>query len=104
MKLKNTDKQIFNLISSEEKRQKEQLQMIPSENYVSKAVKEAVGSVLMNKYSEGYPNRRYYQGNEFVDKIELLAIERAKKIFDVPYANVQPYSGLQQTQLYILLC
>jgi|SRR3972149_1355642 len=84
---------VFNLIRLEEKRQKETLMMIPSENYSSKAIQEAVGSVLSNKYSEGYPGRRYYQGNKFIDEIENLAIERAKKLFGVPHANVQPYSG-----------
>lgn len=84
---------VFELIKKEEKRQKETLMMIPSENYASKAVREAVGSLLMNKYSEGYPGRRYYQGNKIIDEIETLAIERAKKLFGVPYANVQPYSG-----------
>jgi glycine hydroxymethyltransferase len=81
------------LIKREEKRQRETLMMIPSENYTSKAVREAVGSVLMNKYSEGYPGRRYYQGNKFVDEIENLAINKAKELFGVPYVNVQPYSG-----------
>src|SRR3990167_9201585 len=84
---------IFGLIKAEEKRQTETLMMIPSENYASKAVREAVGSVLMNKYSEGYAGRRYYQGNEIIDEVETLAVERAKKLFKVPYANVQPYSG-----------
>src|SRR3989338_9827332 len=85
--------EIFELIKKEEKRQMETLMMIPSENYASKAVREAVGSVLMNKYSEGYSGRRYYQGNKIIDEIETLAIERAKNLFKVPYANVQPYSG-----------
>lgn len=85
--------QIFELIKKEEKRQRETLMMIPSENYASKEVRRAVGSVLMNKYSEGYPGRRYYQGNKFVDEVENLALEKAKKLFGVPYANVQPYSG-----------
>lgn len=91
--LKVQDRDIFDLIKAEEKRQKDVLEMIPSENYVSPAVMEAVGSVLMNKYSEGYPGKRYYQGNEVADKVENLAIERAKKLFDVPFVNVQPYSG-----------
>lgn len=91
--LKKVDPQVFNLIIKEKKRQKETLMMIPSENLASKAVEEAVGSCLSNKYAEGYPFRRYYQGQEFVDQIETLAIERAKKIFGVPYVNVQPYSG-----------
>lgn len=81
------------LIAKEEMRQRETLMMIPSENYASKAVRAAVGSVLMNKYSEGYPGKRYYQGNEFIDQIELLAIEKAKKLFGVEHVNVQPYSG-----------
>src|SRR4030042_6936983 len=67
--------------------------MIPSENYASAAVREAIGSVLTNKYSEGYPHKRYYQGNRIIDEIEHLAIERAKKFLGVPHVNVQPYSG-----------
>ena len=67
--------------------------MIPSENYTSKAVMEALGSVFTNKYSEGYPKRRYYQGNKIVDEVEILAQERAKKLFGVPYVNVQALSG-----------
>jgi glycine hydroxymethyltransferase len=93
MKLEQTDKEIYKLIKEEEKRQKDVLEMIPSENYASTAVREAVGSVLMNKYSEGLSERRYYQGNENADKIENLAIDRVKKLFNVPHANVQPYSG-----------
>jgi len=81
------------LISQELERQQSTLQLIPSENYTSKAVMEAVGSCLMNKYSEGYPYKRYYEGNEVIDEIETLAIERAKSLFGVPYVNVQPYSG-----------
>ncbi|MBU0998581.1 serine hydroxymethyltransferase [Patescibacteria group bacterium] len=81
------------LVNSEEKRQEETLMLIPSENYASKKVREFVGSRLSNKYSEGYPKRRYYQGNYFIDEIETLAIEKAKKLFNVPHANVQPYSG-----------
>ncbi|MBI3443663.1 serine hydroxymethyltransferase, partial [Candidatus Woesebacteria bacterium] len=84
---------IFSLISAEEKRQRENLMMIPSENYSSKEVRRASGSVLSHKYSEGYPGRRYYQGNKIIDEIENLAVERAKKLFKVPHANVQPYSG-----------
>ncbi len=91
--LKKTDPQIYQLIKDEEERQRDVLEMIPSENYTSKAVMEALGTVLTNKYSEGYPNKRYYQGNQVADKVEILAQERAKKLFDVPYANVQPYSG-----------
>ena len=81
------------LVKSEEKRQKETLMLIPSENYASKKVREFVGSRLSNKYSEGYSKRRYYQGNYFIDEIETLAIEKAKKLFNVSHVNVQPYSG-----------
>ncbi len=87
------DKKVFELINLEEKRQTETLQMIPSENYASKSVRDAVGSRLSNKYSEGYSGKRYYQGNKFIDQIESLAIERAVKLFKVASANVQPYSG-----------
>lgn len=85
--------QVFDLINAEEKRQREQLLLIPSENYASVAVREAMGSVFANKYAEGYPGKRYYQGNEFVDQLERLCQERAKKLFGVPYVNVQPLSG-----------
>lgn len=91
--LKTTDPQIYNLIKQEEKRQKNVLEMIPSENYASQAIMETMGTVLGNKYSEGYPKRRYYQGNKVVDAVESLAQERAKKLFGVPYVNVQPHSG-----------
>jgi glycine hydroxymethyltransferase len=84
---------IAKLIKAEEKRQAETLMMIPSENYASKAVREAVGSVLMNKYSEGYSGKRYYQGNKIVDEIETFAINKAKELFKVEHVNVQPYSG-----------
>jgi len=91
--LEKTDSKIAGFIESEEKRLQNGLELIPSENYVSKAVREALGSVLTNKYSEGYPNKRYYGGNEFIDKLELLSIERAKKLFGAEHVNVQPYSG-----------
>lgn len=91
--LKKIDPEIYQLIKEEEKRQRDVLEMIPSENYASKAVIEAVGSVLMNKYSEGYPGLRYYQGNQVIDRVENLAIKRAKKLFGVVHVNVQPYSG-----------
>jgi glycine hydroxymethyltransferase len=81
------------LIKKEEVRQRDTLMMIPSENYSSGDVQSAVGSVLSNKYSEGYPGRRYYQGNKYIDEIENLAIDRVKKLLKVPHANVQPYSG-----------
>lgn len=87
------DQQIFELIELEEKRQGETLMLIPSENYASKSVRKVQGSVLNNKYSEGYPGKRYYQGNKYIDEIENIAIERAKKLFGVKFANVQPYSG-----------
>jgi glycine hydroxymethyltransferase len=97
--------EITKLIEQEEKRQTETLMLIPSENYQSKEVREAVGSVLANKYAEGYPGRRYYQGNEVVDEIEKLAIERAKKLFKVPHVNVQPFSGspANSTVMFALL-
>ena len=91
--LKKIDPETYNLITLEERRQKEVLEMIPSENYTSKAVMEALGTVLTNKYSEGYPKKRYYQGNRVIDEVELLAQERAKKLFGVPYVNVQALSG-----------
>jgi len=87
--------QIFKLIESEAKRQREGLELIPSENYVSRAVLEAMGSVLTNKYSEGYPGKRYYGGQQNTDQIETLAIERAKQLFHADHANVQPHSGAQ---------
>lgn len=91
--LAREDKEIAFWIEKETIRQKEVLEMIPSENYTSLAVREALGSVLTNKYSEGYSLHRYYQGNRYIDEIESLAIERCKKLFKVPHANVQPYSG-----------
>ena len=87
------DTQISELIKAETTRQQNTISLIPSENYTSLAVREALGSVLTNKYSEGYPHKRYYQGNKIIDQIEDLAIDRAKKLFGVPHANVQPYSG-----------
>ena len=95
MKLEKQDKKIYNLIKKELKRQKETLSLIASENYVSDAVLESMSSVLTNKYSEGYPDKRYYAGNKFIDEIEGLAIERAKKLFSAEHANVQPHSGSQ---------
>ena len=93
MKLIQTDKPTADLLQHELEREQYGLEMIPSENFVSEAVLEALGSIGTNKYSEGYPGKRYYGGCEFVDAIELLAIERAKKLFGVDHANVQPYSG-----------
>lgn len=87
------DTDIVDLIAAETERQRDGLELIPSENYVSRQVLDALGSVLTNKYSEGYPGRRYYGGQEFTDQIEQLAIERAKKLFGADHANVQPHSG-----------
>ncbi|GAA7291269.1 serine hydroxymethyltransferase [Helicobacter pylori] len=93
--LEQTDSEIFELIFEEHKRQNEHLEMIASENYTFPSVMEAMGSILTNKYAEGYPNKRYYGGCEVVDKIESLAIERAKKLFNCRFANVQAHSGSQ---------
>ncbi len=93
--LEIVDKEIYDLIKKEEARQKNNIELIASENFVSKAVLEAVGSKLTNKYAEGYPSKRYYGGCENIDEIETLAIERAKKLFGAKYANVQPHSGSQ---------
>ena len=87
------DKEVAELIGSEADRQKNCIELIPSENYVSKDVLTALGSVFTNKYAEGYPGKRYYGGQEFTDKIEQLAINRAKKLFRANHANVQPHSG-----------
>ena len=87
------DTRIADLIAAEEKRQREGLELIPSENYVSREVLAALGSVLTNKYAEGYPGKRYYGGQEFIDQIEQLAIDRAKQLFKADHANVQPHSG-----------
>ncbi len=89
----STDPEIAELIEAEATRQFEKLRMIASENYVSEAVLEASGSVLTNKYSEGYAGRRYYEGQQFIDPIEMIAVQRAKDLFGVDHANVQPYSG-----------
>ncbi|MCQ2785916.1 serine hydroxymethyltransferase [Helicobacter pylori] len=93
--LEQTDSEIFEFIFEEYKRQNEHLEMIASENYTFPSVMEAMGSILTNKYAEGYPNKRYYGGCEVVDKIESLAIERAKKLFNCQFANVQAHSGSQ---------
>lgn len=87
------DKAVADLIAAEEKRQREGLELIPSENYVSRDVLEAMGSVFTNKYSEGYPGKRYYGGQDNTDKVEQLAIDRAKQLFHADHANVQPHSG-----------
>jgi len=93
--LEQVDPDIAHAIRCEEKRQRENLELIASENFVSDAVREAAASVLTNKYAEGYPGRRYYGGCEYVDIVESLAVERAKKLFGMPHANVQPHSGTQ---------
>ena len=92
------DDKVFNAIKKEEQRQREGLELIPSENYVSRQVLDALGSVFTNKYSEGYPGKRYYGGQENTDFIESLAIERAKKLFRADHANVQPHSGAQANE------
>jgi glycine hydroxymethyltransferase len=91
--LTSEDPALAELIVGEEQRQREKIRLIASENYVSKAVLEATGTVLTNKYSEGYAGKRYYEGQQFIDQIETLAIDRAKSLFGVEHANVQPYSG-----------
>ncbi|HRN96160.1 MAG TPA: serine hydroxymethyltransferase [Candidatus Levybacteria bacterium] len=91
--LKKTDPTIYSLVLKENKRLKQVLEMIPSENYTSRAVMETLGTDLTNKYSEGYAKKRYYQGNAVADEVEILAMDRAKKLFGVPHVNVQPYSG-----------
>lgn len=102
--LQNEDSEIFDAIEREKIRQLEQIELIASENYVSKAVMEAQGSILTNKYAEGYPKARYYHGCENVDIVETLAIERAKKLFNAKYVNVQPHSGSQaNTAVYVAL-
>jgi glycine hydroxymethyltransferase len=91
--LAEADPEIARLVDAEGRRQAEKIRLIPSENYVSRAVLEATGTVLTNKYSEGYPGRRYYEGQQVIDQVEQLAIDRAKALFGVDHANVQPYSG-----------
>jgi len=99
------DKRIEKLIKLEEKRQKEGIELIPSENYASSEVRKVLSSYFVNKYSEGYPKKRYYGGNEYVDEVEVLAIERAKKLFGVPFVNIQPYSGSPANlAVYIATC
>jgi len=91
--LKDADPEVLGLCQAEERRQAEKIRLIPSENYVSRAVLEATASVFANKYSEGYPGKRYYEGQQFVDPLETLCIERATRLFAADHANVQPYSG-----------
>lgn len=102
--LETEDKAVFEAIALEKSRQQNQVELIASENIVSPAVLEAQGSIMTNKYAEGYPHRRYYGGCEFVDMVEDLAIERAKKLFNAAFANVQPHSGSQaNTAVYVAL-
>mgnify|MGYP001496406189 CR=1 FL=1 len=98
------DEEVFNLIVEEYDRQKNGIELIASENFVSQQVMEAMGSCLTNKYAEGYPGKRYYGGCQVVDKIEQLAIDRAKKLFGAEYANVQPHSGAQANAAVMLAC
>ena len=93
--LAQTDPDVFAAVSKELGRQREKLELIASENFTSLAVMQAQGSILTNKYAEGYPAKRYYGGCEFVDQVETLAIERAKKLFGAEHANVLPHSGAQ---------
>lgn len=103
--LKEIDPETYETIQKELERQRTGLEMIPSENFTSEAVLQAMGSILTNKYSEGYPGKRYYGGNQFIDVVEKLAIERAKKLFGVPHANVQPYSGSPANfAVYVAVC
>jgi len=99
------DPEIASLVQQEERRQAETVKLIPSENYVSRAVLEASGTVLTNKYSEGYPGKRYYEGQQLIDQVETVAIERAKALFGVDHANVQPYSGSPANlAVYLAFC
>ncbi|MBE3133906.1 MAG: serine hydroxymethyltransferase, partial [Acidobacteria bacterium] len=91
--LTQADPEVADLLAKEERREFEKIRLIPSENYVSRAVLEATGSVFTNKYSEGYAGKRYYEGQQLVDPLENLAIARAKALFGADHANVQPYSG-----------
>jgi glycine hydroxymethyltransferase len=104
MNLEHIDPEIANRIKDEEKRQKDNINLIASENYASQGVLEAQGSVFTNKYAEGYPGRRYYGGCEFVDIVEQLAIDRAKSLFDTEFANVQPHSGAQANMAAYFAC
>ena len=98
------DAQIFDLIAKEKERQMHGIELIASENFVSEQVLEAMGSVLTNKYAEGYPGKRYYGGCEIVDQTEHLAIDRLKQLFGAEYANVQPHSGAQANMAVMLAC
>ena len=98
------DREVADAITAEMERQNSHIELIASENWVSPAVMEAMGSILTNKYAEGYPGKRYYGGCECVDIVENLAIERAKELFGCEYVNVQPHSGAQANMQYSLQC
>lgn len=102
--LKNSDPEIFNLVEEEERRQQHNIELIASENFTSRAVMEAVGTTLTNKYAEGYPHKRYYGGCEVVDKVEDLARDRFKELFGADHANVQPHSGSQANMAVYMSC
>src|SRR5262249_37998240 len=103
--LSTVDPRIYELIRAEVERQRDKLRLIPSENYVSRAVLEATGTVLTNKYSEGYPGKRYYEGQQLIDPIEQLAVTRIKELFGAEHANVQPYSGSPANlAVYLAFC
>lgn len=103
--VRGTDQEIYDLLKREEARQSDGIVLIPSENHTSRAVLEAMASVFNDKYAEGYPGKRYYAGNAVADELETLVVERAKKLFNVPYANVQPYSGSPANfAIYLALC
>ena len=105
MELQKSDPQVYNLYLKEKERQETSLEMIPSENHCSPAVRDALGSILTDKYAEGYPGKRYYAGLKYYDELETLCQERAKKIFKVPHVNVQPYSGSPANQaVYMAVC
>src|SRR5690242_10734368 len=91
--IRKTDPTVYELAQREARKQVEQVRLIPSENYASAAVLEALCTAFSNKYSEGYAGKRYYEGQEFIDELETLTIDRAKKLFGAEHANVQPYSG-----------
>ena len=105
MTIEGFDDEIFSAIAEEERRQEDHIELIASENYASPRVMQAQGSALTNKYAEGYPGKRYYGGCEYVDKAEVLAIERVKALYGADYANVQPHSGSQaNAAVYLALC
>ena len=100
--LEETDPEVWGAIENEAERQQHEIELIASENIVSQAVLDAAGTLLTNKYAEGYPGRRYYGGCQYVDVVEQLAIDRAKRLFNCAFANVQPHSGSQANQSVML--